>query len=68
MKEFEKTLRGRVGVVYTELAAAREGGEDYACDLHAARLEELFDLARRHGIDATTWVDLDVAIPRQCSA
>lgn len=65
MNEFELNLRRRVGVVYRELAAARANGEDYAGELHTARLEELFDLARRHGIDVAPPVDLDTAIPRQ---
>ncbi|MEU0535231.1 hypothetical protein [Amycolatopsis tolypomycina] len=65
MNEFELNLRRRVGVVYRELAAARADGEDYAGELHAARLEELYDLARRHGIDVAAPVDVDAAIPRQ---
>lgn len=65
MNEFERNLRRRVGVVYRELAAARADGEDYASELHAARLEELFDLARRHGIDVEPPAGPDVPAPRQ---
>ena len=68
MKEFERNLRRRVGVVYRELAAARADGEDYVSELHAARLEELFDLARRYGIDVTSPVDVPVDVSADLSA
>ncbi|MDX3194362.1 hypothetical protein PV458_38715 [Streptomyces sp. MN03-5084-2B] len=65
MNEFELNLRRRVAVVHRELAAARAGGEDYVSELHAARLEELYDLARRHGIDVMSPADVEVPSPRQ---
>lgn len=65
MNEFERNLRRRVGVVYRELAAARAGGEDYTSELHAARLEELYDLARRHGIDVASPVEPGIPDPRR---
>jgi len=64
VKEFERNLRRRVSVVHRELAAARSVGEDYVSELHAARLEELYDLARRHGIDVGSPVDVEVPRPR----
>ncbi|MET9001051.1 hypothetical protein [Amycolatopsis sp. Hca4] len=64
MNEFERNLRRRVGVVHRELAAAREHGEDYDSELHAARLEELFDLARRHGIDLASPDGPEIPDPR----
>ena len=65
MSEFETVLRRRVDSVYQELAEARRDGQDYLVDLHRARLEELFDLAARNEVNARSWVDLDVEIPRQ---
>ena len=65
MSEFELVLRQRVVTAYRELVVARRAGLDYEMDLHRARLEDLFELASRNGVDAVSWVDLETEIPRQ---
>lgn len=57
MSEFELVLRGRVSGVLEELASARAAARDEDVDLHVARIEELLDLAHRHGVDTSTWID-----------
>ncbi len=65
MSEFETVLRRRIDTIYRELDAARQDGLEYQAELHSVRLEELFDLAARNGVDVGSWVDLEVEIPRQ---
>lgn len=57
MNEFVTVLRGRVQGAQEELAAAREAEHDYEIYLHIARIKDLLDLAERHGIDTTDWID-----------
>jgi hypothetical protein len=57
MSEFVTALRGRVQGAQEKLATAREAGHDYEVYLHIARIKDLLDLARRHGIDTTGWID-----------
>ena len=57
MSEFVTVLRGRVDRARQDLVAARVAGRDDDVDLHVARIEELLDLAERHGVDAVMWID-----------
>jgi hypothetical protein len=57
MSEFVTVLRGRIDRAREDLAAARAAERDDDVDLHAARIEELLDLAERHGVDTATWID-----------
>ncbi|GAB3357470.1 MULTISPECIES: hypothetical protein [Amycolatopsis] len=57
MSEFVTVLRGRVQGAQQKLATAREAGHDYEIYLHIARIKDLLDLAERHGIDTTDWID-----------
>lgn len=57
MSEFVTVLQGRVQGAQEKLAAAREAQHDFEIDLHIARIKDLLDLAERHGVDTTHWVD-----------
>lgn len=57
MSEFETVLRGRVSGVREELVAARASARDEDVYMHVARIEELLDLAQRHGVDTAMWID-----------
>ena len=39
------------------LALAQQAGLSYEAHLHRARLEDLMDMAARHGIDVSAWID-----------
>lgn len=65
MNEFITTLRDRVQVVREQLTTAREAGQEYESDLHLARIQELLDLAARHGVDTTAWVSPADRVPAQ---
>ena len=56
MSEFVTVLRGRIDRAREDLAAARATDREDDVDLHAARVEELLDLAERHDVDTTTWI------------
>jgi hypothetical protein len=57
MSEFKTVLRGRIQGTHEKLAAAREADHDYEIYLHIARIKDLLDLAERHGVDTTAWID-----------
>jgi hypothetical protein len=57
MSEFETALRRQVDTARQALAAATRARHDYEAHLHAARIRDLLDLAARHGIDTSAWVD-----------
>ncbi len=57
MSEFETVLHTQVTDNVTALAEARRAGHDYEAHLRSARIRDLLDLAARHGIDTTGWVD-----------
>ncbi|MFC5102707.1 hypothetical protein [Kibdelosporangium philippinense] len=57
MKEFTTTLRSQVDQAKQAMTVARRVGHDYEVHLHGARIRDLLDVAARHGIDATGWVD-----------
>lgn len=57
MGQFETTLRNRVVAVQQAITEARRAGDSYTASLHHARLEDLLDLATRHDVDTTGWVD-----------
>ncbi|MEV6237528.1 hypothetical protein [Lentzea sp. NPDC051838] len=57
MSEFEAELRRRVAEAGKTLNQAKDAGHDYEVHLHGARIRDLLDLAARHGIDTTTWID-----------
>ena len=50
-------LRAQIATAQHNLALAGEAGLPYEAYLHRARLEDLMDLAARHGIDVSAWVD-----------
>jgi hypothetical protein len=57
MSEFVTVLRERVARAHEDLAAARLAEREDDVDLHVARIGELLDLAERHGVDTTAWVN-----------
>ena len=57
MSEFVTVLRGRIEGAHEKLAAARAAEHDYEIYQHIARINDLLDMAERHGIDTTTWID-----------
>jgi hypothetical protein len=57
MSEFEAELRSKIAEAGGAMNQAREAGHDYEIHLHGARIRDLLDLAGRHGIDTTAWID-----------
>lgn len=57
MSEFVTVLRGRIQGTHVKLAAARAAEHDYESYQHLARIKDLLDMAERHGIDTTAWID-----------
>lgn len=50
-------LRVQIGTAQRNLALAHKAGLPYEETLHRARLDDLIDLAARHDVDITAWVD-----------
>ena len=50
-------LQQQITSTQEQLAAALAAGETYDVARHRARLQDLIDLAARHGVDVHTWVD-----------
>ncbi len=48
-------LRTQITAVQREMVLEGPDGQSYGAHLH--RLEDLIDMAARHGIDVTEWVD-----------
>lgn len=57
MSEFVKVLRGQVAQAHDTVNAAWKTGNEDRAGQGAARLAELLDLAERHGVDTSGWVD-----------
>lgn len=56
MSVFADTLRSRIAEEQAAIADARDAGHDNSADLHTAVLADLLDLAARHDVDTTGWV------------
>lgn len=56
-------LRRQIETVQHNLVLAREAGLLYEAHLHHARLQDLIDIAARHNIDTSTWVDRGLIAP-----
>jgi hypothetical protein len=54
---FEYELRMQIETSHRGLAIARREDLPYEAYLHRARLEDLFELAERHGVDVEQWID-----------
>jgi hypothetical protein len=54
---FEAALREGIQQAQDGLRQARREGSSYEESVHAARLLDLLDRARTHGIDTAGWVD-----------
>jgi hypothetical protein len=50
-------LQAQITATQEHLAAAVENGQQYEAARHRARLEDLIDMAGRHGVDVHAWVD-----------
>jgi hypothetical protein len=50
-------LRVQITATQERLAAAIEADQQYEAARHSARLEDLIDMAARHGVDVQAWVD-----------
>jgi hypothetical protein len=50
-------LHTQIETVQHNLVLAGRAGLRFEVYLHRARLEDLMDIASRHGIDVTAWVD-----------
>ncbi|MDT7652898.1 MAG: hypothetical protein QOI36_4304 [Pseudonocardiales bacterium] len=53
-----------IGELHTQIVTsqhnldlAQQAGLPYEAHQHRARLEDLMDMAARHGIDVTAWID-----------
>lgn len=56
-------LHAQIDVVQRNLGIAADAGLPYEAALHRARLEDLMEVASRHGIDVTSWVDSSLLVP-----
>jgi hypothetical protein len=56
-------LRTQIDTVQRNLVLACEAGLPYEAHLHRARLQDLIEIAARHGIDTRTWVDRGSVTP-----
>jgi hypothetical protein len=63
MTAVNKELHTQIKTVQHNLALASRAGLSYEAHLHRARLEDLIDMAERHGIDVTAWVDRELLPP-----
>jgi hypothetical protein len=50
-------LHDQIAAVQRNLAVATQADMPYEAYLHRARLEDLRDMADRHGIDVSAWLD-----------
>jgi len=50
-------LQVQITATQERLAEAAENGQQYEAARHRARLEDLIDMAGRHGVDVHAWVD-----------
>jgi len=50
-------LQQQITSTQEQLVAALEADETHDVARHRARLQDLIDLAARHGVDVHTWVD-----------
>jgi hypothetical protein len=57
VSEFSAQLRRGIAEAQRLAKAAKSAGHPYEAYLHRARLADLIDLARRHGIDPDTLVE-----------
>ena len=57
MSEFRTQLRGQVEQAQASVRTAWHTGNDEDAVRYAARLAELLELAARHGVDTSGWVD-----------
>ena len=57
MNEFTAVLRVQVDQATQAMATAKEARHDYEVQRHVARIRDLLDMAARHGIDTSDWVD-----------
>ena len=58
-----KELRMQIETAQRNLALADQAGLPYESHLHHARLEDLMDIAARHDIDVSAWVDPSLLSP-----
>jgi hypothetical protein len=58
-----RELRTQIDTAQRNLAAAEQAGEGRAVYLQQARLRDLIDIATRHDIDVTAWVDPSLLEP-----
>ena len=56
-------LHTQIETVQHNLALAGREGLPYEAYLHRARLEDLLDMAERHRIDVSAWVDRSLLPP-----
>ncbi|MFC4943782.1 hypothetical protein [Pseudonocardia sp. GCM10023141] len=56
-------LHTQIETVQRNLGLATQAGLPYEATLHRARLEDLVEMAMRHGIDVSAWVDRSLLAP-----
>lgn len=56
-------LRAQMEMTQHNLVLAETAGLPYEAHLHRARLEDLMEMAARHGIDVTAWADRSLLRP-----
>jgi hypothetical protein len=57
MSEFETNLHSQVDQSRRYLEVASRAGHEYEAHLHGARIRDLLEMAGRHGVDTSDWVD-----------
>lgn len=56
-------LHTQIEAVQRELVNASQADQTYQISRHRARLEDLIDIAARHGIEVSQWVDPTLLTP-----
>jgi hypothetical protein len=57
MELMRKELKAQITETQERLVAAIEADDPYQVARHRARLQDLVDMAGRHGVDVHAWVD-----------
>lgn len=56
MSQFRDELRGGIGHAQQAVVKAERAGLPHEAYLHRARLQDLLEMAVRHGVDTDDWV------------
>lgn len=55
--EFVAELRRGIDAAQRAVSVAEQAGHPHEAHLHRARLQDLLEVAGRHGVDTSSWLD-----------